>query len=403
MEAALSSFASDLHLPPGSGPLAAYEARLAAGLLAPDPEQRKAATRLDRLWRELPGYHPVAHRPRSWGMSGGMSGGLLGALASRLAGSSRAARPSRPRGVYMVGQVGRGKTMLMDLFFDLAPVAHKRRVHFHRFMQDVHQRLHAMKQADPGLTDPIPPLAQAIAGQAWLLCFDEFQVEDIADAMILGRLFEYLFAAGVVVVATSNTRPQDLFQHRPGADAFRPFIAIIQHEVDTLELDSPRDYRRGGLRGVATWIVPPGAEATQELDSLFMRLAGGAPLCPVTLQVMGRSVAVPVAAGPVARFTFADLCGRALGAGDYLALATRFAALVLDDVPRLGPDNFDLARRFIVLVDTLYEQKVKLFASAEDQPDALYRQGRGAEAFERTASRLAEMQGAAYLDLPHLS
>ncbi|NVN13779.1 cell division protein ZapE, partial [Nguyenibacter vanlangensis] len=202
-----------------------------------------------------------------------------------LAGSSRAARPARPRGVYMVGQVGRGKTMLMDLFFDLAPVAHKRRVHFHRFMQDVHQRLHAMKQADPGLADPIPPLAQAIAGQAWLLCFDEFQVDDIADAMILGRLFEYLFAAGVVVVATSNTRPQDLFQHRPGADAFRPFIAIIQREVDTLELDSPRDYRRGGLRGVTTWIVPPGAEATQELDSLFMRLAGGAPLCPVTLQV----------------------------------------------------------------------------------------------------------------------
>jgi cell division protein ZapE len=414
MESALTFSASDLHLPPGTGPMVAYQARVEAGLLAPDPEQAKAAARLDQLWRELPGYHPVVRQPPARGLLGrGFPGkGLLGngilgkeirGLKSRLGLAPRAAAPPRPRGVYMVGQVGRGKTMLMDLFFALAPVAHKKRVHFHRFMQDVHQRLHDMKRARPELADPIPPLAHAIADEAWLLCFDEFQVNDIADAMILGRLFDYLFAEGVVVVATSNTEPKDLFQNRPGADAFRPFIAVIQREVDTVVLDSPRDYRRGGMRGMATWIVPPGPDAAQELDSLFMRLADGAPVRPVSLEVMGRSLAVPVAAGPVARFTFPDLCGRPLGAGDYLALATRFAALVLDDVPRLGPDNFDVARRFIVLIDTLYEQKVKLFASAEDQPDAIYQKGDGAQAFERTASRLEEMQSAAYLDLPHLS
>ncbi|MBB2155569.1 cell division protein ZapE [Gluconacetobacter diazotrophicus] len=404
MEAALSLFASDLHLPPGTGPLAAYQARVNAGLLSADPEQAKAAARLDQLWRELPGYHPVVRRPPPQGIfSHGLLGKGLGSLKSRLGLAGGAAQPPRPRGVYLVGQVGRGKTMLMDLFFELAPVEHKKRVHFHRFMQDVHQRLHAMKIAHPDLTDPIPPLAHAIADEAWLLCFDEFQVNDIADAMVLGRLFEYLFAEGVVVVATSNTEPKDLFQNRPGADAFRPFIAIIQREVDTVELDSPRDYRRGGMRGMATWIVPPGPDAELELDSLFMRLADGAPVRPVKLEVMGRTFAVPVAAGPVARFSFPDLCGRPLGAGDYLALANRFAALVLDDVPRLGPDNFDVARRFIVLIDTLYEQKVKLFASAEDQPDAIYQKGDGAQAFERTASRLEEMQSAAYLDLPHLS
>ncbi|MBB2202141.1 cell division protein ZapE [Gluconacetobacter tumulisoli] len=399
METILSSFASDLHLPPGTGPLGAYRARVDAGLLAPDPEQAKAAARLDRLWRELPGYHPVVRQAAAQGKLGG----LLGGLKARLGLQARAAAAPRPRGVYMVGQVGRGKTMLMDLFFELAPVEHKKRVHFHRFMQDVHQRLHAMKRAHPELTDPIPPLAHAIADEAWLLCFDEFQVNDIADAMILGRLFEYLFAEGVVVVATSNTQPQDLFQNRPGADAFRPFIAVIQREVDTVVLDSPRDYRRGGMRGMTTWIVPPGPDAAQELDSIFMRLADGAPVRPVTLDIMGRKLAVPVAAGPIARFSFSALCGRPLGAGDYLALATRFPALILDDIPRLGPDNFDVARRFIVLVDTLYEQKVKLFASAEDQPDAIYQHGEGAQAFERTASRLEEMQSAAYLDLPHLS
>ena len=385
-------------LPAGTGPFAAYEARVASGRLDRDPEQEKAARRLDRLWRELRDYHPVIPS------STPSSGGWLGGLKARLGLSGRAARtPDRPRGVYMVGQVGRGKTMLMDLFFSLAPVEHKRRVHFHRFMQDVHQRLHDMKAADPDLTDPIPPLARQIAQEAWLLCFDEFQVNDIADAMILGRLFDYLFADGVVVVATSNTRPEDLFQDRPGADAFRPFIAVMLKEVDTVILDSPRDYRRGNAPGMQTWITPADHAARCALDSIFTRLADGAPVRAITLDVMGRSLKVEQAAGPVARFSFADLCGRPLGAGDYLALATRFPNLVLDDVPCMGPDNFDEARRFIVLIDTLYEQNVKLFASAAVGPDALYAKGQGATAFERTASRLEEMQSAAYMLLPHLN
>jgi cell division protein ZapE len=298
--------------------------------------------------------------------------------------------------------VGRGKSMLMDMFFELAPVARKRRIHFHRFMQEVHAKLHATRRAHPEISDPIPPLAQSIAADAILLCFDEFQINDIADATILGRLFEALFALGVVVVATSNTRPEDLFQNRPGRDAFKPFIAIIRREMDTLTLDGPRDYRRGVIRGLATWYVPANARADDCLDRAFHRLSDGVEPEPVTLPVMGRAFVVRQAAGPVARFDFNDLCGSALGAGDYLALAIRFEALVIDDIPRLGPENFDVARRFIVLVDALYEQKVKLFASAADQPDRIYLRGEGASAFERTASRLEEMQGQAYLDMPHL-
>ena len=374
------------------GPLAAYRQLLAQELLDPDPEQQRVAARLDELYEAL--------RAQSAGGRGVPSSRLLG-LGRWFA---RAASPmARPRGVYIVGQVGRGKSMLMDLFFAVAPVPCKRRVHFHRFMQEVHSKLHAMKRAHPDLADPIPPLATSIAADASLLCFDEFQVNDIADAMILGRLFDALFARGVVVVATSNTRPEDLFQNRPGADAFKPFIAIIRRELDTLFLDSPRDYRRGGLRGIPTWHVPADRRADARLDLAFRRLCGAAEIVPVILTVMGRAVRVEQAAGTVARFAFDELCGRPLGAGDYLALATRFETLVLDHVPRLGPENFDVARRFVVLVDALYEQKVKLVASAADQPDRIYRRGEGADAFERTASRLEEMQSQAYLDQPHLA
>ena len=370
------------------GPLAAYRERLRQGLLQPDPEQERAAARLDELFEAL--------GSRAAGCPG------RGHVLSRLFMRASAAR-MRPRGVYLVGQVGRGKSMLMDLFFELAPVPLKRRIHFHRFMQEVHGKLHEMKRARPDIADPIPPLARSIAAGAALLCFDEFQVNDIADAMILGRLFEALFANEVVVVVTSNTRPDDLFQDRPGRDAFKPFIAVINREMDTLTLDSPHDYRRGGLRGIATWHVPADSRADYSLDAAFHRLSAGHGAGPVTLMVMGRAVVVSLAAGPVARFDFDWLCGQPLGAGDYLALATRFSAVVLDHIPRLGPDNFDVARRFIVLVDNLYEQKVKLVASAADQPDRIYMHGEGARAFERTASRLEEMQSQAYLDLPHLA
>ena len=370
-----------------SGPLAAYWRRVRQGRLEEDPAQLRAAARLDLLFQTL-----LLRRAPAAGMAGtGMLGRLL----------ARRQRPETPRGVYLVGQVGRGKSMLMDLFFEAAPVTAKRRIHFHRFMQDAHQRVHALKRADPNLADPIPPLADAIAAEATLLCFDEFQVNDIADAMILGRLFDALFARGVVVVATSNTRPEDLFQNRPGADAFKPFIARIRREVDTVLLDSPRDYRRGGVRGLPTWHAPADGRAERALDQAFVVMSRGAAPCPDVLEVMGRRVSVPQAAGPVARFDFEQLCGQALGAGDYLALAARFPSLILDGIPRLGPENFDLARRFIVLVDALYEARVKLIASAADQPDRIYERGEGAVAFERTASRLEEMQGEAYLALPH--
>ncbi len=375
---------ADRPQPGAAGPLAAYRQRIGRGLLDEDPAQLAAAARLDELWL---------------GLTSQPGGGAPGSMVRRLLGRRP---PPPPRGVYLVGQVGRGKSMLMDLFFEQVTDRPGRRVHFHRFMQEAHARVHAMKRAQPGLADPIPPLADMIASEAALLCFDEFQVNDIADAMILGRLFDALFARRVVIVATSNTLPEALFQNRPGADAFRPFIARIRAELDTVLLDGPRDYRRGGIRGLPTWHAPAGRRAEQALDDAFLRLTGGAAPHAETLEVMGRRVAVPMAGDGVARFDFEALCAQALGAGDYLALARRFPALILDAVPRLGPANFDVARRFIVLVDALYEARVKLIASAEDRPDRIYEHGEGAVAFERTASRLEEMQTQAYLALPHL-
>jgi cell division protein ZapE len=270
-------------------------------------------------------------------------------------------------------------------------------------MQEAHARIHAWKKANPEVEDPIPPLADGIAAEAALLCFDEFQANDIADAMILGRLFAALFDRGVVVVATSNTAPQDLFRGRPGRDAFLPFIALLQQRLDVLTLQGERDFRRARLRGMSVWHVPGGPRADAALDNAFRQLTGGAVPGPTRLMVMGRILHVPLAAGGVARFDFATLCGTALGAGDYLALATHFDALVLDGVPRLSPDNFDEARRFIVLVDALYDHRVKLVASADAMPDELYVRGEGAKAFERTASRLEEMQSQDYLGLAHLT
>jgi cell division protein ZapE len=374
------------------GPLPAYRGLLARGTLTADDSQLAAAERLQDLWAKLRGYNPP---PRGNGLSV-----ITRLLRLRPA---EGAPDDRPNGLYLVGDVGRGKSMLMDLFFEQADVARKRRIHFHAFMQDVHARIFGWKRTNPAGTDPIPPLADTIAAEAALLCFDEFQVNDIADAMILGRLFTALFERGVVVVATSNTIPDQLFAGRPGRDAFLPFIALLKQKLDVLVLDGDRDYRRHRLHGVTTWHVPADARAERALDAAFASLAAGAPAGPRTLIVMGRPFHVPLAAHCVARFDFAALCAQALGAGDYLALATHFEALVLDGVPRLSPDNFDEARRFIVLVDALYEHRVKLIARAAAAPDLLYRSGEGAKAFERTASRLQEMQSIEYLELAHLT
>ena len=375
----------------GGGPLAAYRALVAEGALTPDDAQRLAAERLQDLWVKLRGYDPPL-RPQP---------SLLSRLLRRR--PTEGAPEDHPNGLYLVGEVGRGKSMLMDMFFGEMEIARKRRIHFHRFMQEAHARIHAWKAQNPNGDDPIPPLADQIAGEAALLCFDEFQVNDITDAMILGRLFEALCERGVVVVATSNTTPNDLFRGKPGRDAFLPFIELLKQRLDVLVLQGERDWRRQRLRGMPTWHVPADARGEHALDEAFRQLTAGTPARRDRLIVMGRVLEVPMAAAGVARFDFATLCAAALGAGDYLALATHFHALVLDGVPRLSPDNFDEARRFIVLVDALYDHRVKLVASADAVPDQLFTRGEGAKAFERTASRLEEMQSQAYLAMAHLT
>ncbi len=374
------------------GPLAAYRALIAEGGLTPDSAQALAIERLQDLHTKLRGYDPPP-RPQN--------GHFLSRLL-RLR-PAEGAPEDRPNGLYLVGEVGRGKSMLMDLFFAEAQVARKRRIHFHRFMQEAHKRIHAWKTANPDGDDPIPPLADQIAAEAALLCFDEFQVNDIADALILGRLFQALFDRAVIVVATSNTAPDDLFRGRPGRDAFLPFITLLKERLDVLLLQGERDWRRARLRGLPTWYAPADARAARALDEIFRQLTAGAPACREKLLVMGRTLHVPLAASGVARFDFSALCGAALGAGDYLALATHYHALVLDAVPRLSPENHNEARRFITLVDALYDHRVKLAASADAVPDRLYERGEGAKAFERTASRLEEMQSQEYLALAHLT
>jgi cell division protein ZapE len=370
------------------GPLPAFRAMVAAGGLAPDPSQELVAERLQRLWVRLRGYDPP---PRS--TNGGK--GLFRLLCEP--------RAEAPKGLYIVGEVGRGKSMLMDMFFAAAAVRRKQRIHFHRFMQNVHARFHANRGANPDTFDPIPPLADQIAAEAALLCFDEFQVNDIADALILGRLFQALFDRGVVVVATSNVAPDDLFNGQPGRDAFLPFIALIKQRLDVLMVDVGRDFRRFRLRGRRTWLAPADAHASRALDRAFAELIGHAEERARTLRVMGRRFVIPRTANGVARCDFERLCGAAHGAGDYLALAREFHTLILDGVPHLSADNHDKARRFIILIDTLYDHRVKLIASADAAPDRLYQRDENAGMFERTASRLDEMQSQAWLELPHLT
>jgi cell division protein ZapE len=371
------------------GPLPAFRAMVAAGELAPDASQELVATRLQELWTRLRGYDPPL-RPTN-------GAGLFARLLRR------EPTPEAPIGLYIVGDIGRGKSMLVDLFFAAADVRRKQRIHFHRFMQNAHERFHAIRSANPDTHDPIPPLADSIAADAALLCFDEFQVHDIADAMILGRLFQALFERGVVVVATSNIAPDDLFKGQPGRDAFLPFIALIKQRLDLVMMDDGRDFRRSRLRGMRTWLVPAAARADRELDRAFTELTEGVAAGPATLWVMGRKFVVPLAAEGVARCDFDYLCGSALGPGDYLALATHFHTLILDGIPRLSPANYDKARRFITLIDTLYDHRVKLLASADAMPDQLYQKGENARMFERTASRLDEMQSQDWLDLPHMA
>jgi cell division protein ZapE len=294
-------------------------------------------------------------------------------------------------GLFLYGGVGRGKSMLMDLFFEAAPVARKRRVHFHAFMQEVHAGI--AKARAGGTTDPVKPVADAVADGATLLCFDEMQITDITDAMLVGRLFERLFERGVVVVTTSNRAPDELYKEGLNRQLFLPFIALIKDRVEVHELASATDHRLDRLAGAPVYHTPLGAEATAALDAAWDHLALG-PGDPLTLTVQGRAVRLPAYRNGVARAAFAELCGQPLGPADYLAIAEAIDVLILDDVPVLGRARNNEAARFVTLIDALYETKVRLVASAAAEPDALYPEGEGAFEFARTASRLHEMRSA---------
>jgi len=310
----------------------------------------------------------------------------------------KAAEP--PRGLYIWGDVGRGKTLLMDFFFEEAVVAKKRRAHFNRFMVDVHARIHAERQR-AGSSDPIPVIARDLAAEAQLLCFDEFQVSDVADAMILGRLFDRLFAEGVTIVATSNTPPDRLYEGGLNRQLFLPFIAQIKQRLEVVELNGPTDYRLQRISGLKVYLTPLGPEADAAMDAAWERLTDCKYGKPANLPVLGRRVPVPQAAHHVARFDFADLCAQPLAAADFLAVAQEFHTLLLGHIPLLTPEMRNEARRFILLIDTLYDEGVKLICSAAAPPEALYPAGDGADAFRRTASRLAEMQSEDYLKRGH--
>jgi len=350
-----------------------YRAALAGGELKPDAAQERAARKLTALAQLL-------EKKRGFSLFG--------------------RKAEAPKGLYIWGDVGRGKTLLMDFFFEEAQVEKKRRAHFNSFMVDVHARIHAERQR-AGSSDPIPVVAKALAEDARLLCFDEFQVTDVADAMILGRLFDRLFADGVTIVATSNTSPDRLYEGGLNRQLFLPFIEEIKQRLEVVELNGPTDYRLQRLSGVKVYMTPLDADADAAMDEAWRRLTDTIKGKPTSLTVLGRQFPVPQAARGVARFSFEELCDRPLAAADYLAIAQAFHTILIDHIPAMTDNMHNVARRFTLLIDTLYDEGVKLICSAAVAPGQLYSEGIASEAFNRTVSRLAEMQSEDYLRKGH--
>lgn len=359
-----------------------YDHMVGTGSVTRDPAQERIVGRLDRLIDEIADKR-LAQKSSA-----------LGWLFAK-----RPKTPAVVKGLYVYGGVGRGKTMLMDIFFELVPVRRKRRVHFNDFMADVQDRIQKHRQARKDGTvkedDPIPPVAKALAEESWVLCFDEFTVTDIADAMILSRLFSALFANGVVLVATSNVAPRDLYRDGLNRQLFLPFIAILERHADVATLDSDTDYRLEKLNRLPVYLSPLGEDTDRRMDEAWHAVTRGRAPTTVEIPLKGRHVTVPRAAGSCARFSFADLCDAPLGTRDYLAIAERFDTIFIDHVPVLDQTRRNPAKRFILLVDTLYDTKKRVVVSAETTADKLYAGRAGTtEAFEfdRTVSRLIEMQ-----------
>jgi cell division protein ZapE len=350
-----------------------YQEQIESGAIKPDEGQSFVARKLAALSSALADYDPTPS-------------GFLSRLIGRKNGSA-------PKGLYIQGDVGRGKTMLMDMFCATAEIEPKRRVHFHAFMQDIHQRLH---QARRRSRDPLKDVARAVAAEATLLCLDEMQIADIADAMIVGRLFEILFAQGSVVVTTSNLNPGDLYTDGLNRQLFLPFIRLIEEKLDAVTLDSATDYRLGRVKGHETFIHPLGLEADRKLQELWQRLTDTERGEPKTLDVLGRKLAIPQAAHGAARFTFADLCEAPLGPPDYLAIAKNFGTVFIEHIPALTPRHRNPSKRFILLIDTLYDAHIRLVASAAVPAEGLYSEGHHVQEFARIVSRLKEMQSASW-------
>ncbi len=361
----------------GGGFFRFYQSKIGAGVITSDDAQQLAAKALDDLSERLNEYQPGK----------GLFSGLFG---------SKDLTDTAPKGLYLYGGVGRGKTMLMDLYFDYAPFQEKKRYHFNEFMAFSHDTINHYRKSHEG--DPIPLVAEKIAKDTKLLCFDEFYVTDIADAMILGRLFSALFKRGLVIIATSNCPIDDLYANGLNRQLFLPFIELMNTKMISHEFVSETDFRLRDLSGKELFFTPNNQAADEALCSIWQKITGLAEGKQAQIIVKGRTLIVPEAAAGAARFTFDDLCVDALGRDDYLALAARYHTIFIEDIPQMGPEARNQARRFITLIDTLYDSKVRLVASAAVTPDEIYKDGDNAFLFERTASRLIEMQRGAHLE-----